>query len=244
MASPSPSPSLAAQLSAGSLANTEAIAGASPQEFTAYSLGTRALAEFIGTAMVIYTGEAALANELLPSTKGHGMGWGWTVFSFGFAFLPPLLIFQLVSAKLNPAMCLAQAVFGNIGWLDFAVLSLAEVAGAFLGACLHFLHFYPHWRTLPEPSAGEPCERLLRRRDAAADDALRFAGYTTRRDRMVRAMANPFAGLRFRRGAASAGGAVGGVSDGGVGGVSDGGGDGGGRLMTARDVLDEYFATQ
>jgi hypothetical protein len=24
---------------------------------------------------VIYTGEAALANELLPSTKGHAMGW-------------------------------------------------------------------------------------------------------------------------------------------------------------------------
>jgi hypothetical protein len=42
--------------------------------------------------MVIYTGEAALANELLPSTKGHGMGWGWTVFSFGFAFFPPLQV--------------------------------------------------------------------------------------------------------------------------------------------------------
>lgn len=54
----------------------------------------------------------ALANELLPSTKGHGMGWGWAVFTFGFAFLPPLLAFQLISAKLNPAMCLAQAIWG------------------------------------------------------------------------------------------------------------------------------------
>lgn len=41
----------------------------------AYSLGIRCLAEFIGMAIVIYTGEAALANELLPSTKGHAMGW-------------------------------------------------------------------------------------------------------------------------------------------------------------------------
>lgn len=25
--------------------------------------------------VVLFVGEAALANELLPSTKGHGMGW-------------------------------------------------------------------------------------------------------------------------------------------------------------------------
>ena len=57
-----------------------------------YSLGQRALAEFIGMLMVIYAGESALANELLPSTKGHAMGWGWTVFTFGFAFLIPLQV--------------------------------------------------------------------------------------------------------------------------------------------------------
>jgi hypothetical protein len=34
----------------------------------------------------------ALANELLPSTKGHSMGWGWAVWTFGFAFLPPLQV--------------------------------------------------------------------------------------------------------------------------------------------------------
>jgi hypothetical protein len=35
----------------------------------AYSLGIRCLSEFLGMMIVIYTGEAALANELLPSTK-------------------------------------------------------------------------------------------------------------------------------------------------------------------------------
>ena len=70
------------------------------------------------------------------------------------------------------------------------MLSLAELAGAFAGALLHFVHFYPHWRTLPEPAGAAPHEEaLLRRRDVAADDALRLAGYTTRRDRMVRAAA-------------------------------------------------------
>jgi hypothetical protein len=55
-----------------------------------YSLHHKALSEFLGMAITIYTGESALANELLPSTKGHGMGWGWTVFTFGFAFFIPL----------------------------------------------------------------------------------------------------------------------------------------------------------
>lgn len=58
---------------------------------------------------------------------------GWTVFTFGFAFLAPLYIFGKVSAKLNPAMCLAQWVWGNLTGVDFVCLSLAEFAGAFVG---------------------------------------------------------------------------------------------------------------
>jgi glycerol uptake facilitator-like aquaporin len=55
------------------------------------------------------------------------------VFTFGFAFLAPLQIFSKVSAKLNPAMCLAQWVWGNLNGIEFICLSLAEIAGAFVG---------------------------------------------------------------------------------------------------------------
>eukprot|EP00882_Tetradesmus_deserticola_P024665 GHRQ01026971.1.p1 GENE.GHRQ01026971.1~~GHRQ01026971.1.p1 ORF type:complete len:222 (+),score=87.52 GHRQ01026971.1:79-744(+) len=151
----------------------------------AYSLGIRCLAEFLGMMIVIYTGEAALANELLPSTKGHAMGWGWTVFTFGFAFLAPLHIFGRVSAKLNPAMCLAQWVWGNISGVDFVCLSLAEIAGAFVGAVLHWLHYLPHYKTLPEPAPQDSDEQLLRRRDAIKESALQIASYATRPDRKV-----------------------------------------------------------
>jgi glycerol uptake facilitator-like aquaporin len=51
----------------------------------------------------------------------------------GFAFFAPLQIFAKVSAKLNPAMCLAQWVWGNLTGVDFICLSLAELAGAFVG---------------------------------------------------------------------------------------------------------------
>eukprot|EP00775_Hariotina_reticulata_P013573 gene13573-13698_t len=151
----------------------------------AYSLGIRCLSEFIGMIIVIYTGEAALANELLPSTKGHAMGWGWTVFTFGFAFLAPLQIFSKVSAKLNPAMCLAQWVWGNLTGIDFICLSLADIAGAFVGAVLHWMHYLPHYKTLPEPAPGSRDDALLRRRDHMRESALQIASYATRPDRRV-----------------------------------------------------------
>uniref|UniRef100_A0A383VRT2 Aquaporin n=1 Tax=Tetradesmus obliquus TaxID=3088 RepID=A0A383VRT2_TETOB len=160
----------------------------------AYSLGIRCLAEFLGMMIVIYTGEAALANELLPSTKGHAMGWGWTVFTFGFAFLAPLHIFGKVSAKLNPAMCLAQWVWGNLTGVDFVCLSLAEFAGAFVGAVLHWIHFLPHYKTLPEPAALDKDDNLLRRRDVMKESALQIASYATRPDRKV--TSNPLNPLR------------------------------------------------
>ena len=42
--------------------------------------------EFISTCFAIYLGEAIIANELLPGTKGRAMGWGFVALGFGFAF--------------------------------------------------------------------------------------------------------------------------------------------------------------
>jgi glycerol uptake facilitator-like aquaporin len=53
----------------------------------------------------------------------------------GFAFFAPLQAFAKVSAKLNPAMCIAQWMWGNLTGVDFVCLSLAELAGAFVGEC-------------------------------------------------------------------------------------------------------------
>ena len=49
----------------------------------AYSLGAKALSEFIGMTLTIFFGESIIANELLPSTKGHGMGFLAVAFGFG-----------------------------------------------------------------------------------------------------------------------------------------------------------------
>lgn len=53
------------------------------------------------------------------------------------------------------------------------------------GAVLHWIHFLPHYKTLPEPPATDKDDALLRRRDTMKESALQIASYATRPDRKV-----------------------------------------------------------
>lgn len=48
-----------------------------------------------------------------------------------------------------------------------------------------WLHFMPHFKTLPEPPPLGAEDGLLRRRDCVAEDAMNIASYNTREDRKV-----------------------------------------------------------
>jgi len=54
-----------------------------------------------------------------------------------------------------------------------------------LGAVLHWIHYLPHYKTLPEPAATDKEDNLLRRRDTMKESALQIASYATRPDRKV-----------------------------------------------------------
>ncbi|KAJ3201970.1 hypothetical protein HDU82_007705, partial [Entophlyctis luteolus] len=73
----------------------------------AYTLGARCLTEFLATFVAISMGEGLLANELLPTTKGHALGFGFVCLGFGMSFTVAIQMFGYASAHLNPAMCLA-----------------------------------------------------------------------------------------------------------------------------------------
>jgi glycerol uptake facilitator-like aquaporin len=150
-----------------------------------YSLSHRALSEFIGMALTIFVGESMLANELLPSTKGHGCGWLAVVLTFGLAFFVFIQAFGGISAKFNPSMCLANWITGSLTGVEFLVLSLAEIAGSFLGAVCVWVLYLPHFKSLPEPPSLAPEDELLRRRDVMQQNALQIASYNTRPDRTV-----------------------------------------------------------
>ena len=115
-----------------------------------YSISHRLLTEFLATLLALFTGLSLLANELLPKTKGHGLGFFGVAFGFGLAFGTAIAIFSYASAHLNPAMALALWVIGELSFVEMLATIAVEMVAGFVAACLVFLVYWPHFRTVPE----------------------------------------------------------------------------------------------
>jgi len=104
--------------------------------------------EFMGTVVLILLGDGVVANVLLKRSKAEGAVW--MVITGGWAFAVMAGIFVAVAcgspdAHINPAVTLGFAVqSGNFEKL--APYVVAQMAGAFVGATLVWLHFLPHWK--------------------------------------------------------------------------------------------------
>lgn len=108
----------------------------------------KCLGEFMGTAVLILLGDGVVANVLLKRSKAEGAGW--MVITAGWCFAVMAGVYVAVAcgspdAHLNPAVTLGFGVeSGNFSKL--IPFLLAQIAGAFVGATLVWLHFLPHWR--------------------------------------------------------------------------------------------------
>ena len=109
------------------------------------------LGEVIGTMLLILLGDGVVANVLLTKTKGNNSGWIVITTAWGMAVFVGAYVSAPVSgAHLNPAVTLGVAI--NSG--DFSLLLpswAAQMIGAFIGATLVFLQYYPHWAETKDP---------------------------------------------------------------------------------------------
>jgi glycerol uptake facilitator protein len=111
--------------------------------------------EFMGTMVLVLLGDGVVASVVLKRTKAENAGW--IVVVTGWAFAVMAGVFTAIAcgspdAHLNPAITFALAVKNH----DFSRLlpyAVAQIAGAFAGACLVWVHFFPHWRETPDPGA-------------------------------------------------------------------------------------------
>jgi glycerol uptake facilitator protein len=104
--------------------------------------------EFMGTLVLILLGDGVVANVLLKRSKAEGAGW--MVITSGWAFAVMAGIFVAVAcgssdAHINPAITFAFAVQSG-QFAKMAPYIVAQMAGAFMGAVLVWLHFLPHWK--------------------------------------------------------------------------------------------------
>ena len=110
------------------------------------SIMTQAVGEFIGTLILVLLGDGVVAGVSLNKSKAKDAGWiaialGWglavTLGVYAASFLGP--------AHLNPAVTVGFAGSGQFPWRGVLPFIIAQMLGAFIGAVLVWLHYYPHW---------------------------------------------------------------------------------------------------
>jgi len=111
------------------------------------------IGETIGTMLLILLGDGVVANVLLGKTKGNNSGW--IVITTAWAFAVFVGAYSAVAmgsgAHLNPAVTIGLFVAGKTPAAEVPYYLVGEFVGAFLGAVLVWLHYFPHWAATSDP---------------------------------------------------------------------------------------------
>lgn len=112
------------------------------------------LAELVGTMILVLLGDGVVANVLLNKSKGQNAGWIVITAGWGLGVAVAVYCVRDISgAHLNPAVTLGLASIGKFPWNAAAGYVTAQMIGAFLGAVLVWLAYFPHWKETAEPGS-------------------------------------------------------------------------------------------
>lgn len=107
-----------------------------------------AFGEFIGTAVLIFLGEAIVAGVVLARSKAANAGWMSITTAWGLAVFIGIEVAAALGDRdqhLNPAFTIASVLMTGHAerlWIYIP----AQIAGAFFGGVLVWIFFLPHWR--------------------------------------------------------------------------------------------------
>ena len=122
-------------------------------------MGSRCFGEFMGTLVLVLLGDGVVANVLLKRSKAEGAGWMVITSGWAFAVMSGIFVAEACGspdAHINPAVTLGFAVSSG-SFTKLAPYIVAQVSGAFAGACLVWLQFLPHWRETNDPGLKLAC---------------------------------------------------------------------------------------
>ncbi len=117
--------------------------------------------ELLGTAVMLTLGVGVSANAALPRTKGRGSAYVVCALGWALGVMCGVYLAPASGAHLNPAVTFARVVEGS-GELapgisttpaTVAVYVVAQLLGAFLGACLAWCAYRTHFEP-GAPAAG------------------------------------------------------------------------------------------
>ena len=104
------------------------------------------LGELVGTFLLVLFGCGVVGGVVLNQSKAQNSGW--IVISMGWGFAVAIAVYAVggvSGAHLNPAVTIALASVGAFPWPQVPSYVLAQSIGAFLGAVVLWIHYYPHW---------------------------------------------------------------------------------------------------
>lgn len=109
--------------------------------------------EFLGTFLLILLGDGIVAGVLLRHSKAENAGWLTITIGWGLAVSMGIYaVGQVSGAHINPAVTIGLATAGDFPWNQVPGYCLAQLAGAFAGAIIVWLHYLPHWRVTEDPT--------------------------------------------------------------------------------------------
>jgi glycerol uptake facilitator protein len=115
------------------------------------------LGEFLGTMILILMGGGVVAAVVLNKSKAQNAGWIVITTGWGFAVMAGIYTARAVGGPdvgfINPVGPLAGLLTGKLAVEKALGFMAAEFAGAFVGACLVYLHYLPHWAETADPEA-------------------------------------------------------------------------------------------
>lgn len=104
------------------------------------------LGELIGTLMLVLFGGGAVGGVVLNKSKAENSGWIVITMGWGFAVAFAIyMVGKYSGAHINPAVTIGLASIGLFPWAQVPMYIAAQMIGAFIGATLVWLHYYPHW---------------------------------------------------------------------------------------------------
>lgn len=108
---------------------------------------SKILAELLGTMVLIIFGSGVVGNVVLKGSKGENSGWIVISIAWGLAVTIAIYAVGGISgAHINPAVTLGLASIGEFPWAEVPMYILAQIAGAFIGGTIVYVHYLPHWR--------------------------------------------------------------------------------------------------
>lgn len=112
------------------------------------------LGELIGTLILTLFGCGVVGGVVLNKSKAQDSGWIVITLGWGFAVaFAVYLVGKYSGAHVNPAVTIGLATIGLFPWADVPMYIAGQMIGAFIGATLVYLHYYPHWAETEDKDA-------------------------------------------------------------------------------------------